>query len=409
VNAVPVITGLGLITPLGRNVSQTWASLLSGASIRNHARIDLDQPDDHPRVTQLALRAAHEAVAQARWRQRSTASDSTAIIVATSKGPVESWIAPPPPSTSDKPSTRVDSHPAKPAMVSPVYGLASIATTLANEFDLQDAPRLTLSAACASGLHALIRGAMVIRAGEASRVLIVAAEASVHPLFLGSFGRLGVLPPEGVPCRPFDQNRKGFLMSEAAAAVCLEAYDPESDQSVKPIVAIDRFALAGDAMHLTAGDPSGVVMRRLLHEVVQNQLPDLIHAHGTGTRLNDEMELAAIESIMACDRPAAHSTSDNPCYVKFDGGEQKGGSAGLIYSHKGAMGHSLGASGLVSVVLNCQAHMNGIVPPNVNTLQPIRTRWTSVSSAAVKQPIRRSIVCATGFGGPTSVVSLVSP
>jgi len=293
-------------------------------------------------------------------------------------------------------------------MASPVFGLASVAEALASQFEMPEAPRLTLSAACASGLHALIRGAMMIQSGEVTRVLVVAAEASAHPLFLGSFRRLGVLPPEGVPCRPFDQNRQGFLMSDAAAAVCLEAVTSDADPTASPIAAIERFAMAGDAKHITAGDPTGAVMRHLLRAVLGNRPVDLIHAHGTGTALNDEIELSAIEHVLACDRPTTNSTSDNPCYVKFNPGGRAGGSQVAVYSHKGAMGHSLGASGLVSVVLNCVAHRTGIVPPNVNTMEPIATRWTSISRSAVHRPVRRSLACATGFGGPTSVVSLIS-
>jgi 3-oxoacyl-(acyl-carrier-protein) synthase len=149
-------------------------------------------------------------------------------------------------------------------------------------------------------------------------------------------------------------------------------------------------------------------MRHLLGRVIGSEPPDLIHAHGTGTTLNDLIELNAIESVLSCDRPATFPTSDNPCYVKFDPGERGGQMPIALYSHKGALGHSLGASGLVSVVLNCQSHLTGIVPPNVNTLRPLSTRWTSISSVVAKRTIRRSIACATGFGGPTSVVSLVS-
>ena len=97
--------------------------------------------------------------------------------------------------------------------------LESTALAVRASLQLLDGPALTISAACASGLHALIRATMMIRGGEADRVLVVAAEASVSPIFLGSFRRMGVLPAEGVGCRPFDQARDGFLMSEAAA-VC---------------------------------------------------------------------------------------------------------------------------------------------------------------------------------------------
>src|SRR3954464_875948 len=106
-------------------------------------------------------------------------------------------------------------------------------------------PRLTVSAACASGLLALIRGALMIKSGEAKRVLVVGAEASVHELFIGSFRRLGVLAKAGEGCRPFDEGRSGFLMSEAGAAVCLESGDGGAGE-----VLIEKMAMGGDATHL---------------------------------------------------------------------------------------------------------------------------------------------------------------
>jgi 3-oxoacyl-[acyl-carrier-protein] synthase II len=386
---VPVITGLGLITPLGRSRQETWNALLAGRSIRTHARLDPADDSKHPRVTSLALHAAREATAHARWNT----DQPTAIVVGTSKGPIEAWLTkrtalpwghndvkhpnPPPASTSNKPLTRTGS---------PAFGLASVADTLARELGIPNGPRLTISAACASGLHALIRGAMLIRGGEARRVLVVAAEASVHPLFLGSFRRLGVLPPEGVPCRPFDRDRRGFLMCEAAAAVCLEAAGESDSDSPRPIAAVERFAMAGDAAHLTAGDPTGRIMRRLLTYVIDDRPVDLIHAHGTGTEFNDPVELAAIDaSLRAPDQERA-----------------------IIYSHKGALGHSLGASGLVSVLLNCLSHMHSVVPGNINTPHPLNSERATISGEVAARTVLRSVICASGFGGPTATVTLVS-
>jgi 3-oxoacyl-[acyl-carrier-protein] synthase II len=265
-------------------------------------------------------------------------------------------------------------------------GLGDIAAAVAREWCL-GGPRLTVSAACASGIHALIRAAMMIRAGEVRQALVVATEASVHPLFLGSFQRLGVLAKPGAGCRPFDRGRDGFLMSEAAAAVLLEAADAENSQSSPAAdIVLDRFALAGDATHLTGGDPDARTLRHLLARVIDGRPVDLVHAHGTGTPLNDEAELAAIESAVG---PIDHAAPPS------------------VYSHKGALGHSLGAAGLVSVVLNCQAHATGVVPPNVQTRDPLPTTRVTLSPAPVRRAVRRSVAVAAGFGGAMAAVSLV--
>jgi 3-oxoacyl-[acyl-carrier-protein] synthase II len=357
VSRIPIITGLGLVTPLGNTADETWNALLAGRFITTHARCPLDRtsPD---RVHRLAVAAAREAVEDAHWNDR----PGGALVVGTSKGSVDRWLAAPP----------VDSF------------LESTALAVRASLPLLDGPSLTLSAACASGLHALIRAVMMIRSGEVDRVVVVAAEASVSPLFLGSFRRMGVLPREEIGCRPFDQDRDGFLMSEAAAAVCLEAAGP--DEAFRGYVAAERIALGGDAIHMTSGDPDGTVLRRLLKTVVAGRAVELIHAHGTGTIFNDPIELAAFDAECVRD--------DSP--------------GPLIYSHKGALGHSLGASGLVSTALSCLMHRNRVVLPNVRTTNPIATRHVQILSSAKGQATTRSLVSAAGFGGPVAVVSLVS-
>jgi 3-oxoacyl-[acyl-carrier-protein] synthase II len=366
VNAVPVITGLGLVTPLGRSVEQTWKALLAGESIKDHAKLASSFPN-LPRVSGLAIEAAKEAIQQSGWASRPIQAQQTALVVGTSKGPIESWI------TSDK---------LQPAAGRSSFGLNQLSCDISDSIELIDGPQLTLSAACASGLHALIRAAMMIRSGEASRVLVVAAEASVHPLFLASFHRLGVLPPPGDVCRPFDINRQGFLMSEAAAAVCLEA----KDSSDHEIAIVERFAFGGDANHLTAGDPDGTTLRRLLKKVIDGRAVDLIHSHGTGTEINDLVELSAFAS------QSFSNTDPVP-----------------VYSHKAALGHSLGAAGLISIVLNCKCHLTSHIPGNVNTPNPMPAQGVELSHQPLHRPVHRSLACATGFGGPVAVASLVSP
>jgi 3-oxoacyl-[acyl-carrier-protein] synthase II len=261
-------------------------------------------------------------------------------------------------------------------------GLADIAAALGERLGLRG-PRLTLSAACASGLHALIRGAMMVRSGEVRQALVVATEASLHPIFLGSFQRLGVLAKPGAGCRPFDADRTGFLMSESAAAVLLEA--GENGSVGRPEIHIERFALGGTATPLTGGDPHAITLRRLLAHVIDGRPVDLVHAHGTGTPTNDPIELAAVESAVVPSDPPPN-----------------------LYSHKGALGHSLGASGLLAIVLNCQAHAHGVIPPNPRTTNPLPATRVRISHEPVERPVRRSIACAAGFGGPTAVVSLAS-
>ena len=173
-------------------------------------------------------------------------------------------------------------------------------------------------------------------------------------------------------------------MSEAAAAVTMEAVDEASAISRSDGYAmIDRFALAGDATHLTGSDPTGRTLRHVLANVINSRPVDVIHAHATGTILHDPVELAAIEVNLT------------PRDV-----------APVIYSHKGALGHSLGSAGMMSIVLNCLIHRHRIVPGNVRTQSPLPIRGARIESQPVAGKFRRSIVTASGFGGTIAAVAL---
>jgi len=370
-----MITGAGLLTPLGRTVDETWDALLAGKSITDHSRAAGEYDPTSPRVSQMARRVVDEALAASGW----SSEDDFATIVGTSKGSVESWL----PAPSPNPLLHMAEATYEAGGLDPV-GLADIAASVAVGYG----PRLTVSAACASGLLALIRAAMMIESGQAERVLVVAAEASVHPLFLASFKRLGVLPAAEIGCRPFDECRDGFLMSECAAAVCVESAERDRGDSSdgddgRPRIVIDRYALGGDGSHLTSPDPDGRVLRHLINKVTGSEPIDLVHAHGTGTPTNDPIELAALETVFE------HATSTT-----------------CLYSHKGALGHSLGAAGLVSVVLNFQAHQRRQIPPNVRTTRPLLSNAIQIHSTPQTLPIRRSLALAAGFGGATAAVTL---
>ena len=364
----PVIAGVGLATPLGNTLAATWVGLCAGAGILTHSRVPDIDPAGEPRVNALALRVAREACEESRWGDDEL--QSAALIVGTSKGPIDAWLH--------------QLGQAEPAGGSSLFGMAEPAAFVASEMGI-GGPRLTLSAACASGLAALIRATLMIRAGEISRALVVATESSLHPLFVASFTRLGVIPPAGHGCRPFDQTRGGFVIGEAAAAICLERPDVARPSDAE-IIAIDRFALGADATHLTSSDPSGVALRQLLARAIDGRPLDLVHAHGTGTVKNDPIELAALAAALARQEKPLPS----------------------LYSHKGAIGHTLGAAGLIAVAINCMAHRNGRVPPNLRTLAPLPTPGMTLDRGDVHRPVRRSLALAAGFGGAIAAVTLAT-
>lgn len=387
----PAITGIGLVTPLGATAAQTWQALIEGRRITDHARCAPELADASPpslRIVRIARAAAQQAIDQAGWTADHLADPATALIVGTSRGTLEYYLNP---CRSDG---RADEGVTGEDPYTLSWGIADVATDLASHVCIGAGVRLTVSSACASGLAALIRAVMELHRPNVRRALVVATEASVHPLFLGAFGRMGVLADPALGCRPFDRQRGGFLLSEIAAAACVEwaddavatgnAKSASPGPSPRPLVFIDRYALAADAQHLTHGDADGRVLRHLLMRVLDRGEVDLVHAHGTGTPANDAIELSALEAAMPPD------------------------ALPLLYSHKGALGHSLGASGLVAVVLNCLCHTHAQVPGNVATVTPLPTSRLRIVSTPVQCPIRHSLTLCAGFGGTLAAVRLTT-
>lgn len=383
-----ILTGIGLATPQGADAPTTWRNLLAGQVLHERiGRVPVESDDTAPRVSQLAIRVAQEAVAMAgrRWGIDAFADPRTAIVVGTSKGPIEEWIAlnealrrggltAIQASESDTQAPR--------RCVSPITGLDVIAADLARALKHGYGPRLTLAAACASGLHALIRAQALIETGQCDRVLVVAAESSTSALFEAAYQRMGVLADLQIGCRPFDQHRQGFVMSEAAAAVCVEASDRPTG------LRLAAGVMLSDATHITGTDPTGRSFREALRAVQPDEEPiDLVHAHGTGTSLNDPIELGAIEVL--CGDPSTRPA---------------------VYSHKHAIGHTQGAAGLISVAINYLAHQYGVVPPNANTPNPIASpaNVVTISNQPIRRPIQASLAIAAGFGSPVAAISLIN-
>lgn len=402
-----VIAGVGLVTPLGVGVGATWDALLKGDFVTDLGRVAIGPHADVARVSQLGLSAAREAIGDA------DVADA-ALIVGTSKGPADEWLRRD--DAAGKVAAQISHHAVRPARPTlppsnghrrfrldgladgvaladpPIndswehrhtdhpwtgFGLHTLAADLARALEISG-PRLTLSAACASGLHALARAVLMLRCGDTPRAVVVASESSLDPIWSGSFRRLGVLAPPGQPCRPFDEERHGFVMSEAAAAVVLEWREPRPGE-----IAVESALLGGDASHLTSPDPESRLLKHLISRSTGDSGVTFVHAHATATG-SDATELAAVAGVLAPHRP-------------------------LVYSHKGSLGHTLGASGLVGVVINTQVHRTGMIPPHPTTRRTIDAAPLRIAGPApTRQTVRDSLCLAAGFGGATAVARLRS-
>ena len=245
-------------------------------------------------------------------------------------------------------------------------------------------PRLTPVAACATGVVAVIRGVELIRHGACDRVICGAADASLHPLILASFARLGVLADPGddpSDCvRPFDRTRDGFAIGEGAAAFVLERADLAAPGTT--YATITGSSIASAAVKLTDVDASGEPVRRVLHDCTGGRSPDLIGLHGTATRPNDPAEAAGV-------RDAFPDGASLPAFAS-----------------KGATGHLLGAAGAVELAFTLLALRDGVVPPTRNLREQDPACDLNLAPIARPAVLETAAKVSLGFGGTVAAVAL---
>ncbi len=355
------VHGVGLLTALGAGVPANWRALRQGKELTDRGVIPTASGEPTwDRVVMLAASAMDMALHDANWPPEVYGAAETGLFVATSKGPVLTWLRALG-TIRNSSAGALDENTARHVALGP--GL--IAAALGDRFELTGA-RHTSVAACAGGLLAVHQAVAALRRGDCCRAIVVAADASADPFFENSFDNLGVLAHPDADghrrCRPFDPRGAGFFISEAAAAVVLSLAPPLS-VAADSTATIERTWRGADATHLVAADKAATALRRGLTQLSAGQPVAFVHAHATGTRF-DGAEYKAIRTV--CGTQAA------------------------VFSHKRWLGHSLGASGLVALVLSLACHRHR------ETLAGGR-----LSDAG---GVVRSITIAQGFGGAIAMV-----
>ena len=375
------ITGIGLLTPLGADRETSWKALLEG----KHGLKALDATDASHfggvvpgvvnRSSHLLNLAAQEALADSGLDLASLDRARVGVVAGSSKGDLGDLgqLLKHAASSSSVTSHWLDTWP------------NAGASAISRRLNFQG-PCLTHVAACATGLIAALRARELIQHGACDLVLAGAGDASLDPLLLGAFRRMGVLAKvEGDPgraIRPWDVSRNGFLVGSGAAILVLERGEHARERGATPYAEIAGGAFGSDAFHETGlnPDPSGLadLISRALHSSrAMGSSIDHVNVHGTATRSNDPLECLALRQALG----------ENAGHVSCS-------------ANKPQIGHLLGAAGAVELAFTALAIRDGFVPPTLNLARPDRfCDLDGTPLVARQRPIRAALKLSIGFGG----------
>lgn len=397
-----VVTGLGVVTPLGLDVASTWEGLLAGRSgtglvtafdTAGHAcRVAAEVRGYDPATTgfearevrrldrfvQFALTAAREAMADAGLEYPVEVPERTGVYVGNGMGGLI---------TMAEQFAVLSSR--GPGRVSPFLVPMTLSNMASGQVSLMMGamgPNLAPVSACATGAHAIGEAAEVIRRGDADVMIAGGTEAVIGAMAFAGFAAARALTghnetPE-TASRPFDATRDGFVMGEGAGIVVLESLGHARARGARIHAVLSGYGSTADAHHATAPREDGRgAARAITNALGQAGLrPDAlgyINAHGTSTPLNDRAETHAI-------RVALGEAAD----------------AVPVSSTKGAMGHLLGAAGAVEGVVCVLSIMHGVIPPTINLTHPDPDcDLDYVADGARRRAISSAMTNSFGFGG----------
>ncbi len=406
-----VITGMGLVSPLGCNVKLAWQRLLAGQSgVRSlgpaigegtgvavagrvphldedseagwniDAVVSAKEQRRMDRFIAFALGAADQAMAHAQWLPQTTEQQERSATVIGSGVGGFSTIADAVRTTDSK----------GPQRLSPFTVPAFLANLAAGQASIRHQLKGPLGApvtACAASIQAIGDAARLIRSDEADIALCGGSEATINRVALGSFSAAKALSTQfndhpTQASRPFDLARDGFVMAEGAGLLVLESLDHALARGATPLAEVIGYGTSADAYHVTSGpeDGSGAArsMRMALRQA-QLQPRDVQHlnAHATSTPVGDRGELAAIRQVFG--------TGQGPS----------------ITATKSALGHMLGAAGGAAAIFTALALRDQIVPPllNLDKPDPLADGLDLVTGSARPQAIEHAMLNGFGFGG----------
>jgi 3-oxoacyl-[acyl-carrier-protein] synthase II len=411
-----VVTGMGVVSPLGLGVEKVWQRLLSGQSgIRllppevcegvgcqiagvvptleedpeggfdPDATVPMKEQKKMDRFIMFALAAASEALKQANWHpQTDEQKERTATIIGTGIGGFGA--------ITDAVRT-TDSR--GPKRLSPFTIPAFLGNLAAGHVSIAHGLRGPIGApvtACAASVQAIGDAARLIRDGEADIAVCGGAEASIDRVALGGFAAAramssGYNDTPAMASRPFDRDRDGFVMGEGSALLVIESLEHARARGANVLAELVGYGTTADAYHLTAGPEDGNGARRAMQRAIAQagispQQIQHLNAHATSTPVGDRGELAAIKAVFG-DAPSVAVTST-----------------------KSATGHLLGAAGGLEAIFTIMAIRDQIAPATLNYTHPDEAvgKINIVHGKAKPMPIEYALSNGFGFGGVNASV-----
>ena len=416
-----VVTGMGIVSPLGVGLDHNWSSLLAGQNgfgkIDSFEVEDLPcqiagmiprgdgtngtfnpddwvEPKDQRKIDPFILYgivAAQMAVEDSGWvAETEEQKCRTGIVIGSGIGGLQ---------TIYETGKLMDER--GPRRISPFFIPSSLINLISGQVSIKygfKGPNHSVVTACSTGSHAIGDAARLIKYGDADVMVAGGAEAAICRLGMGGFAAARALSTSyndapGKASRPWDKGRDGFVMGEGSGIVVLESYEHAKARGAKIYAEIKGYGLSGDAHHITApaedGDGGFRAMQAALKDSGLNQSDiDYVNAHGTSTPLGDLIEAGAVKRLFG-DAMATMSMS----------------------STKSATGHLLGAAGAIEAIYSIMATKHDMVPPTLNLDDPADevAGLDLVPHQAKERPVRNAMSNSFGFGGTNASLVVGKP
>jgi 3-oxoacyl-[acyl-carrier-protein] synthase II len=396
-----VITGMGVISPLGHAVGEFWQNLLAGqsgvgaitrfdaaqfdtkfaAEVKNFNAEDYIEKKEVRRMdlfTHFALAAAKLALEDSRLLTAPVDKDAVGVIVSSGIGGMD---------TFEREGRKLFEK--GPGRISPFFIPMMIADIAPGHISMQygfKGPNYSIISACASSSHAIGESFRYVQRGEAEAMICGGAEATITPMGVGGFNAMKALSTRNEDpqraSRPFDLGRDGFVMGEGGGILVLESLESANRRNAKIYAEVVGAGYSADAYHITQPAPGGEGAVRAMRLALKNAgvAPEdvqYVNAHGTSTPANDKNETQAIATVFG-----DHAAKLN------------------ISSTKSMVGHLLGASGAVELVATALACRNDVIHPTINQINADPECFLNYTpNAAVSREVNVAISNSFGFGG----------